>query len=873
MIPIKLELKNFLSYGSPIVTVDFSNHSLICLSGKNGNGKSALLDAITWALWGQARKVSGAIKADSGLIRLGQTQMMVSLEFICNNNRYRVRREHAITYGKPVISLSFELFDTSKKSFSSLSENTIKQTQEKIEKMIGIDFDTFINSAFLRQGQANEFSKKTPKERKQILTNILGLAQYDLLNKRALDKSRTYSDEQKVLIKLDEQNVIELSEENVVIEEHKKLSNDLNLLEQEMKNISLLIEEYEKKQVSFAHDKYKYDQLENEKNNIKSLYEQKKHNFLSLSKTWRDVHKKSLKFPNSEIIEKEHRKLLEQDKIMRNRHQEEMLLQERLITIKHKHQELLLSREKLALVYKQVEEQIATKESLCNEKKKKISDLEIKLNDIAKDLQKYDAFKETWEKTKNQFEKRRIFYQGLVQRGNYAQQELKELDRKKLVAQDEKSPSCPLCEQVLTLKRKQFLSKLFARQELFFTHRVSRISRLLKSLKILLLEQHGIAKKYELEDECYKQLKATEESCTKLLSDMKIEYEKEFLALELLRARKRKEGELLSSSQVTNTYDAEILEIEKKRKELDYNKKEHDSLHESLHTIEKQVQEFNLLKVAMQEQTANRREISTIWTELRLNKTRYNEITATQQKLSIINSDWERNQQLLSVEKARYQEISKRKESVINLQGQLEGKIKRFSLIKDEQAKRAKEIERLAELSKEYQILATLFGKDGIQALLIDDAIPEIEAEANTLLSKLTDNKAQIFIESLRDLKKGGVKESLDIHISDATGIRPYEMFSGGEAFRIDFALRIAVSKLLARRAGTALQTLIIDEGFGSQDEEGLQRLMDAIHAIQKDFVKIIVVSHLAGFKDNFPVHFIVEKNSLGSFVKVEERG
>ena len=65
----------------------------------------------------------------------------------------------------------------------------------------------------------------------------------------------------------------------------------------------------------------------------------------------------------------------------------------------------------------------------------------------------------------------------------------------------------------------------------------------------------------------------------------------------------------------------------------------------------------------------------------------------------------------------------------------------------------------------------------------------------------------------------------------------------------------------------------MIDEGFGSQDEEGLARLMDAIYAIQKDFSKIIVVSHLPIFKDNFPIHFVVEKTSNGSMVSVEERG
>lgn len=197
----------------------------------------------------------------------------------------------------------------------------------------------------------------------------------------------------------------------------------------------------------------------------------------------------------------------------------------------------------------------------------------------------------------------------------------------------------------------------------------------------------------------------------------------------------------------------------------------------------------------------------------------------------------------------------------------------RIEKIKSEQEVKKERLLKLDQETEDYQTLATAFSKNGIQALLIEEAIPEIEHEANTILARLTDNQAQIFIESLRDLKSGGVKESLDIHISDATGIRPYEMYSGGEAFRIDFALRIAISKLLARRAGTALQTLIIDEGFGSQDEEGLARIMDAIHIIKNDFSKIIIVSHLADLKDNFPVHFVIEKQTTGSIIKIEERG
>src|SRR5258706_14358802 len=105
MIPVRLSLKNFLSYGSEIQTIDFEPYNLICLSGKNGHGKSALLDAISWSIWGEARKISGASKPDSNLIRLGQRQMMVIFDFEFNKNRYRVKREFSSAYGKGFANL------------------------------------------------------------------------------------------------------------------------------------------------------------------------------------------------------------------------------------------------------------------------------------------------------------------------------------------------------------------------------------------------------------------------------------------------------------------------------------------------------------------------------------------------------------------------------------------------------------------------------------------------------------------------------------------------------------------------------------------------------------------------------------------------
>jgi exonuclease SbcC len=178
----------------------------------------------------------------------------------------------------------------------------------------------------------------------------------------------------------------------------------------------------------------------------------------------------------------------------------------------------------------------------------------------------------------------------------------------------------------------------------------------------------------------------------------------------------------------------------------------------------------------------------------------------------------------------------------------------------------------LSQASKEeriYKDLAQAFGKRGIQALLIESALPEIEAEANELLSRLTDNRMHLKIETQRETKAGNVIETLDIKISDELGTRNYEMFSGGEAFRINFAIRIALSKLLARRAGAPLPTLVIDEGFGTQDSIGIEKLKEAINSIQDDFEKILVITHIEELRDAFPTRINVIKTLDGSTLEV----
>ena len=184
----------------------------------------------------------------------------------------------------------------------------------------------------------------------------------------------------------------------------------------------------------------------------------------------------------------------------------------------------------------------------------------------------------------------------------------------------------------------------------------------------------------------------------------------------------------------------------------------------------------------------------------------------------------------------------------------------------------AAEREEKQQLIVQHKTLERAFGKDGVPALLIEQALPQIETKANDLLDRLSDGRMSIRFATqaeYKDKKRDDLKETLDIQISDGAGLRDYEMFSGGERFRVDFAIRLALSEVLAQRKGARLQTLVIDEGFGSQDTQGRQRLIEAINTVRGDFAKILVITHLDELKDAFPTRIEVEKTERGSSVCV----
>lgn len=203
--------------------------------------------------------------------------------------------------------------------------------------------------------------------------------------------------------------------------------------------------------------------------------------------------------------------------------------------------------------------------------------------------------------------------------------------------------------------------------------------------------------------------------------------------------------------------------------------------------------------------------------------------------------------------------------------GELRQKLKQIDETAEKIKKWLQEIKNLQEDVDIWDELAQAFGKKGVQTLIIEQTLPVIEEKSNELLSKITEGRMKVEFVTQKAKKSVAdeVIETLEIQITDEIGTRAYEMFSGGEAFRINFAIRIALAKLLAVRSGAKLEFLVIDEGFGTLDSAGRDDIVAAINSIREDFKKIIVVSHVPELKDAFQTRIEVTKNPQGSQIDV----
>ncbi len=1012
MVPVSLRLQNFLSYGTAAPDLDFEQFHVACLSGRNGQGKSALLDAITWALWGEARKASDSRKPDDDLLRIGATRMQVELVFDLEGTRYRVVRwyEKSKTGKTTKPGLEVHVYDPDLATYRPLTASSIRETQQVLHGILGLDFETFINSAFLLQGRSDEFTRKRPSERKQILARILNLERYDRLAELARERVRRAEEAMRLAEAEVERLKHALADEPAWKEEHTRVLEALKAVEQELAGLR---EEEKRAATRLASLEARHREAETLRQSLDSLAARCRADEEERRELLARIQKADELIEQREAIERDYRRLEQlkarydallekqdlfmgiEDQIRRveaelsDRRSEvdkklhalavdRKAMQEDLGRLDAELAELPSARRRLEqaradrnrfLKMKAVAEQRqaldeairAAEEALLRERETlrgRIEALEREIDKarkampdveaLTKRMRELDAEAERLAKLKAEMEEIRqqgeaLSHQIKEREGRQAAlgEAVKEQEAalERLLSLEEEH--CPTCGTPLTPEHRREieeryraeLARLAAEQQEmthWLTERAAerdtlraRYLALQKTLKSL--EGHE-AERARVEEQLRRArterdaLEGRRQEVARLRQTLEAEAFGEAFRERLARLRARRDAlpfdeaafeqlreaaagvdhleervrrleglagrrDQLTKNLAQKTADEEALRrklddgslfgdlqerlrtLRQQRDGIGFDRAELEEVRRGLRALEKAGERMKELLNARENRAAWKEDVARI--EDRLARSR-DEQARQETRLKEIEASLAGREALIRQQQEKARACAEAERRLADLQtrsGELQSRLEQAA--RDRAALREQR-ERLRDAKDRralYQHLVRAFGKHGIPSLIIEQTLPEIEERANELLGRLTDGRMSIRLETLKDKKSGGTRETLDIIITDEQGKpRPYETFSGGEAFRVNFALRIALAQLLAERSGVRIRTLVIDEGFGTQDEQGVENMVEAIQAIQNDFDKILVITHLDQLKEAFPVRIEVEKDpTVGS--------
>lgn len=1050
MIPQQLTLKNFLSYRE--ATLDFRGFHVACICGANGAGKSSLLEAIVWAIWGEGRAT------DDQVIHLGTTEATVDFIFQYHGQIYRVIRSR---YRGQSSTLEFQI--QTPKGFRSITEKGLRATQQLILQHLKLDYDTFINSAYLRQGRADEFMLKRPSDRKQILADLLKLDQYDHLSEQAREQSRQLKAEIGILEQTLERLTVQIQQGEGLSAEATRLRNSLEQLQQQQQQteaqlhhlqaaqqqrqtslhyLSLqqqqqehLVQECQRLHQELSTAQQQQQQLEailQEADSIAAHYAQFQH-------LQAEEEAQNTKFQAQQAALTQQQKLQQQiadrRQTLTQQLQQTQAEQESLYRQQQEMQQTLAKTDEIAAALEhlhrararlteldglqmkhapliqrrqQVQTQLDRAQSRLIARLEQLRSLTRRLEqqqqqqpriqqaivEITKQIEHLEKRRTYQQQVREKGLERRSFLERLQEQQRECERNLADLDHKILMLQRQRGsqaegeigrwgeaeiacqkevffqpvasslvltspaspltyPPCPLCDRPLDEPHWQIVLERHREEQQDVQRQLWVIREQLttsdREIRILRQEYRDVEKELthygatlERRGRLQQQLQGISEEHNQLQQVLsEINQLEHTLQHKLYAPELYNELQLLEQSLQQLNYDdkdhalvrgevdrwrwaeikqAEIRQAQRRQAQI---AEQQPILEQTVTSLEQQLQalarsplqqqidqlEHHLATIAydLEYHTALRQSMRQAQTW----QLRYQELLQAQhnylpiqQRVGALTELWvERSQALqtvrlqaevLSRQVAQLadpsEQIQKLEQQIQYRRTELDEKLAELGRLQQQQhqlqAMQQQETEMRAQLQtlrRQYRVhqeLTQAFGRNGIQALMIENVLPHLEAEANQILGRLSANQLHVQFVTQRakrstansrssDKSSDKLIDTLDILISDVQGTRPYETYSGGEAFRVNFAIRLALARLLSQRSGTALQLLIVDEGFGTQDATGCDRLIGALNAIAPDFACILAVTHMPHLKEAFQTRIEIHKSEQGSQLQV----
>ncbi|MCQ5375008.1 MAG: SMC family ATPase [Methanomassiliicoccales archaeon] len=785
-----MEIQNYRKFRHSVI--EFPD-GVIGIIGPNGVGKSSLIEAIAWAIYGNETPIVRTTK--EGVMRAGagpNEECRVLLEFELEGDSYRLERSMK---GRD-LKVDARLFVNNRPA--AKGDQTVTQ---ELTRRLGMDYKAFFISVFARQKDLAALSTLRSFERKKL---VLRMLEVDVLDKVVSEIDKDALSLKKDLMML---SSFLLSPDGMKkIDLLKKQLEVLNLeLERERNEFGLLREKLTIMEKTLAEAKTRRDEMKGKEeifNQLKNRMIEKRERVGAFERRKKDLEIEitRLQTIGDEVISLEpgyieHKELMKKKEEMERdlRAFEELkILKERLEKVKNNRmameREVVNKREMLASLTG-IEDRLLTVETTMKEVDDRLNDAKSRLSLLDSEIRRAESV-------------------------------IKETEEKRMeIARLGPESSCPTCERPLGDYQTLLLEKL-ARE----------IEEQRKLISLKLEEKKAI-------EEILKKQSERKEALEKRRSDL-IKKQKEEIRViaELEHLQSKIRENILESDEL----ETKITALEK----ITFDEAEYRKVKFRIQELEKVAQRYLELRVRFERLPELQMEMRTIEEQLVVEKESLKKVQEQIDSLGYNETEANEIYEQYEREREAKQEIEmilKEKEGKLRLKEfeirNIENQIKDLDGQEKSLTAKTKHLENLNVLSVIMK---------GFRENVMSRIVPTLSEISSSLFTELTDSKF------------GGMEldDDYEIYIYDGGERYPISRFSGGEADLANLCLRLAISRVIAERAGSSINFLILDEIFGSQDQTRKRNIMRTLNQLSKQFSQIILITHIDDVKD-FMTHVI----------------
>lgn len=888
MKPLKIKISAFGPYKN-CIDIDFEKlgeSGIFLITGDTGAGKTTIFDSISFALFGEVSGSNRPVPSVRSDFADNDTETFVELEFTHKNKKYKIRRNPAYERTKKRGEGTTKTSADASLEYDDKVISGTKNVDIKIEEILGINSKQFKQISMLAQGEFLKILFAESKDRTEIFRRIFDTDIYNQIAKRLADKTRIAKTELEQL-----KDYFAINSSNIVWKDgiqsvQQKDVNELfiqEILEKLQQEIKVNSEQFGKCQEQIGKQSDENSKME------KEIMAQKDKN---------DKIDRCQKLQEEQKVLQEKQEDIKQKEILIQKSQE---IINKILPKEDKKKEL----EKEISQKQKVLQDISEKIELGNKKEEKFKQVLDLLEIIKVQFQKYSELKDGKTELEDKIKKLQVIIKEQENKKIASENAQKlEVEWEKLsteVLEKEKeffkeqagilaeklkeNEPCPVCgslhhpnlaiksTSVLTKEELDNLKEKEEKSRKTLTDATNKVTEINSKIETL-IKEFGEKPDVELYNKKYLEISEELEKAYNQLNDNYKQIMLKDIVIESFEYDTFKE-------KITNKISKEREEFLKLQTQQEENKKQIDELLQKQEKAQNDYQN-TLKELGFENEEQYKKsvlnnsqieifskEIEKYKTDVTINATKLEEIQKEIkgfEKVDLTAKIQEFNNKKQKLEDMRKQQMEYHRifennnRILVDLQTnskKLDSKIKEFTMVED--------------LSKIAN--GTVYGKRRIefeqfvQASYFDMVI----IEANKRLLKMTDNRFLLVRKESSERVSDKIGLELEVIDNYNGKRRDVKSLSGGEAFKAALSLALGLSDVIqSYSGGIVVDTMFIDEGFGSLDTESREQAINTLNQLTDNHKLIGIISHVTELKERIDKKIIVTKSTEGSKITVE---